>query len=294
MARAAAPRDYYARPGMMTDPGEHAALLRDLPTDIPGLCEVVQGLLLHVHWAVAYGFEIPADRMDEVEVRPAQRMLARIRELDPGPLDVARPVERRMLGNCRDFSTLLCTLLRHRGVPARARCGFGAYFQPGKFEDHWVCEHWSETEARWVKVDAQLDALQLKVLKPDFDPRDVPANQFIVAGQAWQACRAGREDPGSFGIFDMRGMWFVSGNVFRDLAALNRIELLPWDGWGLLDTAYAEYGDAELALHDRIAELTTNDGAWTEMLALYEERLRVPPVISSYTQRGVVKVELPG
>ena len=34
--------------------------------------------------------------------------------------------ERRFVGNCRHFTVLLCAFLRARGVPARARCGFGA------------------------------------------------------------------------------------------------------------------------------------------------------------------------
>ena len=41
------------------------------------------------------------------------------------------------MGNCRDFSTMLCTVLRYQNTPARARCGFGAYFLPDHYEDHW-------------------------------------------------------------------------------------------------------------------------------------------------------------
>ena len=41
---------------------------------------------------------------------------------------------------------------------------------PGHFEDHWVCQYWHASQARWVMVDFQLDALQQQVLQPDFDP----------------------------------------------------------------------------------------------------------------------------
>ena len=34
-----------------------------------------------------------------------------------------------------------------------------------------------------------------------------------------------------YGIFDLRGLWFVAGNVMRDFAALNNMEMLPWDVW---------------------------------------------------------------
>ena len=74
-----------------------------------------------------------------------------------------RPLDRRLVGNCRRFSVLLVAMLRHQGVPARARCGFGAYFLPNHFEDHWVVEYWNQEGGRWVFVDAQLDELQREV-----------------------------------------------------------------------------------------------------------------------------------
>ena len=32
----------------------------------------------------------------------------------------------------------------------------------------------------------------------------------------------------------MYGYWFIAGNLVRDLAALNKVELLPWDDWGAM------------------------------------------------------------
>ena len=289
-------RAWYRAPGMMTDPGEYSPLFDELPRGVPALREVVQGLLLHVHWAERYGFKPPPERMGEVQVRPVFGMLREMLALDPRPLVSARPLEQRMLGNCRDFTTLLVAMLKHQGVPARARCGFGAYFRPESFEDHWVCEYWSD-EGRWVLVDGQLDAFQRQALRLPFDPLDVPRDQFVVAGDAWRSCRDGARDPERFGIQEMRGMWFICGNVLRDLAAQNRIELLPWDAWGLLEREYPEYGDEELLLLDRVAALTTaGDPAFDELRALYEgdARLRVTPVIRSFTPEGPIRVTLPG
>ena len=86
-------------------------------------------------------------------------------------------------------------MLRAQGVAARARCGFGAYFEKGKFVDHWVTEYWNEAQKRWVLVDPQLDARQRELFKVTFDPLDVPRDQFLVAGDAWQLCRGGKADP---------------------------------------------------------------------------------------------------
>lgn len=54
-------------------------------------------------------------------------------------------------------------------------------------------------------------------------------------GEAWRLCRAGQADPDLFGIFDLQGLWFIRGNVVRDLAPLNKMELLTWDCWGVID-----------------------------------------------------------
>jgi hypothetical protein len=270
------PMDYYAGPGLMTDPGEHADLLEYLPTEIPALCQVVQGLLLHVFWAERYGVELSEERQREVEIRRVSEMLARIQGMDDRPLTVERPLERKLVGNCRDFSVLLCAMLRHRGVPARARCGFGAYFTPGMYEDHWVCEYWNADEDRWVMVDAQLDALQREVLGIRFDPCDVPRDQFLVGGKAWRMCRAGGADPEKFGIFDMHGLWFIRGDLVRDLLALNKIEVLPWDGWGVISKSEDDLSPDDVVLLDRIAELTFVDAPpFAEVRAIYEGDARL-------------------
>jgi hypothetical protein len=287
---------YYAQPGVMTDPGPLAEHFRDLPDAVASLRDVVQGVLLHVHWTQRYGVTLPPERQQEVQLRSTSEMLGRICELDSSPLNTARPVDRRLVGNCRHFSTLLCAMLRHQGVPARARCGFGAYFMAGEFVDHWVCEYWNTAQARWAMVDAQLDALQRQSLQLQFDPLDVPGDQFLVAGKAWQQCRAGQADPQRFGIFDMRGLWFIRGNLVRDLAALNRIELLPWDAWGMMSNVDSDLSEDDAKYLDRVAALTlAGDGAFAELRTLYdgEARLRVPRVIRSFTPGGVLSVTLP-
>lgn len=171
------PLIYYAAPGPFTALSAdetYAPLLEDLPADIPALVRAVQGNLLHIFWAEAYGVTHTDEQREGVGIRSAAEKLRRIHAANPAPLTTPRPPEARLVGNCRDFSVLLCALLRYHGIPARARCGFGTYFTPGRYEDHWVCEYWRADEGRWVMVDAQLDALQRDTLKIDFDPLDVP------------------------------------------------------------------------------------------------------------------------
>ena len=270
---------FHTRPAAMTSAGSHGARFDGLPREMAELARVVQGLLLHEHWAPAYGVALSDERRAGSQIRPAERMLEGMLALDERPLAVPRPLDRRLVGVCRHFAVLLVAMLRARGVPARARCGFGGYFNAGRFEDHWVCEYWNADEGRWILVDGQIDELQRAKLEPDFDLCDVPRDRFVVAGDAWARCRAGAADPESFGIFALRGLWFIAGNVLRDAAALRNMEMLPWDAWGAMTGPGEPIRPEVLALLDRLAELTrAPDASFAELRALYEgdARVRVP------------------
>ena len=174
---------------------------------------------------------------------------------------------------------MLTAMLRTQGVSARARCGFGTYFTPGHWEDHWVCEYWHSGEQRWVMVDAQLDALQREALGITFDPLDMPPGAFVLAGEAWQMCRRGDADPHKFGIFEWNGWDFIRGNVFREVLSLNNIEVLPWDNWGMMTTAMVDGSDEAWALVDHAAELTLHvDDCFKELHRFYAQTdgLHVP------------------
>ncbi len=233
-------------------------------------------------------------RKKQVGVRHVKHILAQIQQILGDPLEKSRPLKERFIGNCRTFSVLLTSYLRYQGIPVRPRCGFGRYFKPDWFEDHWVCEYWNQEQARWILVDAQLDEFQCRLLKIRFDPLDVPRGQFIVAGKAWDRCRKGESDPERFGIFDMHGLWFIRGNLVRDVAALNKAPLLPWDGWGLIDREQESLIKEELGLLDQLAQQTFDEVDYPEIREAYETRggLAVPPIIKSYTQSGTLEIEL--
>jgi hypothetical protein len=300
----ASPLDYYTRQGPITDPGDFGGLFGDLPRSIPALCEVVQGLMIHRAFAGFYGLEVSDDRQEEADLRHVSRLLSCILELDGRSLAAARPPEKRLLIVCRDFATLLCAMLRHQGVPARARCGFARYFgrcpesTPGFNVDHWVCEVWDSDEERWVLVDAEVDEDERNFCHIEIDTLDVPRDQFLVAGKAWQLCRSGGANHHDFGLGpdSMHGLWYIQSQLVRDLAAMNKMELLCWDCWGL---GNADPDDApsanDLALLDRVAALTqSGNQSFADLRDIYEDhqQLRVPPVVISYTGAGPVDVAL--
>jgi hypothetical protein len=284
---------YYTQHGALSNPGAYAHLFNALPTDLAGLVGVVQATTVHVFWAERYGLKLPPERMPELQLRTLERRLARTLALDARPLTEPRPLDKKLVGNCRDHSLLLTALLRHQGVPARARCGFGAYFMPNHYEDHWVTEYWNQDQRRWVLVDAQLDALQCEAMRIPFNPLDVPRDQFVVGGLAWQMCRTGQADPDTFGIFNMHGLGFVRGNLVRDVAALTKVELLPWDCWGvILKEQLDDAGD--LALLDHVAALTAGDPVdWPALRAsAADPRLRMDGHLLSYVDGAMTPVEV--
>ena len=125
----------------------------------------------------------------------------------------------------------------------------------------------------------------------------MPRDQFLVAGKAWQMCRAGQADPEAFGLtaLNEHGLWWVRDNLVRDVAALNRVELLPWDAWGLARGPEYVSTETETALLDRVAELSQRPEASGELRTVYEDgnEFRVPATIRSEASGGGKLVMLP-
>lgn len=270
--------DFYRTPVDFSAAGKQAQLLKDLPRDVGALAKIVQGLLIHEHMTEAYGVKLPPARHAEAHVRPVESILDHIVAVDARPLTDRRAANQRHVCVCRSFTLLMVAMLRSQNVPARARCGFGCYFETGKGYDHWVAEYWNERERRWVLVDAQIDDRQRKMFGVTINTLDVPRDQFLVAGDAWRLCRAGKQDARNFGILDMWGNWFIASNIVRDIAALNNREMLPWDVWGVMKRDDSEL---DFVLFDRLAGLTHEpDRHFDELRALFADpRFAVPPTV---------------
>jgi Transglutaminase-like superfamily len=277
---------FYTEPGKMTTAGRYLPLLEDLPRDFASLATVAQGLLIHEHMAHDYGVKLSDADRASVHIRPVQQMLKQIVARDSRPLDVPRSPEGRLPGNCRQVTVLVTSMLRSRGTPARARCGFGNYFGTGANEDHWVCEYWHSEKHRWILADAQIDDVQRGWFPLDFDVTDVPRDRFLIAADAWTQCRSGAADPAKFGLslLNEGGDWWIAGNLMRDAAALLNVELLPWDTWGAMPTPDKPIGGGLAALFDRLAVLTQEpDKSHAELSQLcQDERLRVPSKVRNH------------
>ena len=280
--------DFYRTPVGLSDPASQAGLFDGLPRSPEGLAGVVQGVLMHEHIASTYQVTLSDAQHAETHVRSVEEMLKEIRAHDARPLPAARPAGERQVGVCRHFTLLHVAMLRRQGVPARARCGFAAYFHKAKYVDHWVTEYWNEKRGAWVLFDAQIDAHQQALFGTPFDPVDVPRDQFLVAGDCWQLCRAGKADPMDFGILELFGWWMIAGNVVRDIAALNNREMLPWDCWGPMPRPDEQ---PDFALFDRLAALShAPDTHFDELREVYASSLAVPPQVMNAVRNRIEAV----
>ena len=263
----------YTAPGPLTGLGDVSPpALEGIPAEPAGVCWPVHSLVIQPDDAQALG--LPAQRFGESQIRPAAALVAMLLAQDPQPLIVAREPERRVVGTCRHFAVLSCALLRYRRIAARARCGFATYFQPGLGLDHWITEYWDDHDARWVRIDSEI--LDQPVLA---DPGDLRPGEFLTGGEAWSAFRRGRLDAAEFGVpgTDNWGPAEIRGNAIRDLAALNKVEMLPWDEWGRMTASYqGETGADYDGLLDTIAAVCAGDdtAAVRDLYALDE--LEVP------------------
>lgn len=270
----------YAGPGPLTttEPGTTAALAA-LPSTLPGLIAAVQGLLTHepgsAHSATGH-------------LRTTRQILAHLLAADPRPLIEPRSPDQRLAGCCRHFTVLAVAALRAQGIPARARCGFARYFVPGLHGDHWVVEYWNTATSRWVLADAQLTPELREVLGVTFEPADVPREQFVVAGDAWIRCRQGELDPSRCGLEGdgHSGWWWIAGNLVRDVAALAKMELLPWDVWSAMPGPDEPINDVLAEDFDQLAAITADPDTAAESCALYDDgRFRVPAQVYNFLRR---------
>jgi hypothetical protein len=205
---------FYRQPSPTSDLGRHRDLRIGFPADPEALSAIVRGLLVHNFTAQIQGLAFPAERMSHVQTVGAEATLDNVFSLDPAPLGIERPAERRMVGFCYHFALLHCALLRATGTPARIRCGFAGYFETQRWIDHWVTEYWDGDG--WLRTD------------PQTGRTDLTADDFQDGPTAWNQCRGGATTPAAYGNGELWGWDELRGSLINDVAALNKVEVSGW------------------------------------------------------------------
>ena len=272
--------EYYSKQSKHTNPGKFEYLYEEIPPDVAEIVNIVQGVVLHLAQVEIANIPIPKRRVDrEIHLNSVEKMLGRISKMENRPISISRPIEKRMIGICTHFAMLTCSILRHKGIPARSRGGFETYHSANAHHDHWICEYWNASENRWIKIDPELNDFLKKQWNISFNNLDLSRDIFLTGAEVWKFCRRGQQDPNHFGIMGDKwiGGWdFVLNEMALDFMALNKIELLPWDGNKLSEKGYDRLKDEEFVLLDKASELViVGDESFADMRVLFQNNKRL-------------------
>ena len=280
--------EFYRQQSNISSPGRYNSLFENLPTDISELCQLTQNLFVHQVWILYeefYGITPESLKStgrnlnNEINLRSIEKIIAFLIELDNQPLTATRDVDKRVVGNCRDYATMLVSILRYQGVPARVRSGVARYFSnKGFLEDHFICEFWNETTDRWQRADAQIDQVQRSALKITMDMTNLPQNQFLDAGESYDELKSGKVTPENIGVMEFRGWKYVLYKLVSDLASINRVEVLAWESWGICERINNDtLSEEDSNLLQEIARLLTELRAHPDRFGKANEFFRTNP-----------------
>jgi len=229
----------------MTDPGEYAQMYDGLPESLSALCYLIKRQFVHPAILKEYPDVLPeGSENEDTKFITVQQMLEGLLERNPLGLVMDRPPDERLLVSCRYHVLLLISIMKHRGIPARARVGFAPYLNAeGKSGCHWICEIWTPSEQRWMFVD------------PDIKRVDFPRHEFELAGNAWLKARKGLIQPELYGLGEWRGLSCIRGELCQDFASILGFEYVYWDGPPLYHLRMETIKQKHLELLDTIAHL---------------------------------------
>lgn len=253
--------DFYTQHSPYTDPGLYARLFDDLPDDLPSIVRAIQGLIIPPY---PYVLQLHGLRLDDIEdaafgIRHMESLIAKLLTISDAALSEPRPAHHRLGANCRNFATLLVSLLRHHGVPARLRVGFEGYLGGDLRYEHRIAEVWQSGRGRWALVDAFVDPRLKAARNINIDLLDIVGDAyFIDAGTVWLGARAGDLDASQFGDSpEDIGLPPIRYALLHDFDALNKFEVLGDDAWcELIDKPEADLTLNDLQFLDEVARLT--------------------------------------
>lgn len=203
--------DVYRRQSAFTDPGGYVYLYKNLPDSLSELCPLIKSQTIHPFTELpAYGDRIPRERWNEwMKYSTIREILAGLLASDARGVVKDRKPENRLILGCRENALILTSVLRHRGIPARARYGFASYLIPGLRASHAVCEVWDEKDGRWMLVDPSLNRIDLR------------PGEFEFSADVWRKMRKQEIDPKLYGVGDaFSGLPRITQALCHDVASI--------------------------------------------------------------------------
>ena len=198
--------EFYKKTSPFTDLGYYKEFAKSLPDDIEELCLLQRMQIIH---PVAFRdenirtkkecfwgdmTEVPVTRLEyEDDIFPtAQSVIAELLRKNPN-YDIKREAKDKVHVTCRSQAILLASILKAKGIAARARSGFAEYIHyDGIYYDHWITEYYDETENRWKLVDADEHCPDHEM---GFDLNDIPYDKFLFGAKAYLGLRKNKYKP---------------------------------------------------------------------------------------------------
>lgn len=221
-------KTFYASQSIYSEPGPYREILMSGGDEPASIARWFGSFMQHPRGAESEERGFTSEQAADLELRSVAEILAVAQERN---LLAGTARQIKVGGLCRDFAILAASRFRERAIPARLRVGFADYLVPEFWEDHWLCE-WHDGR-HWKRLDVEFAAAETV----SFNASDVPSERFLTASEAWLRIKHEPDIASRFGVSSLSlcGEWFVAGSLFREIAALRKLELKPWDYWGLAE-----------------------------------------------------------
>jgi len=221
--------NFYRQYSPFTDPGEYEYLYENLPDSLPELCSLIKSQYLNYGWELdMYRDQIPKERWNESLKYPTVKSaLKGLIFYDSRGLVKDREPEDRLMLICRDNATLLASILKYRGIPARVRYGYAPYLIPGFHAGHVIVEVWNEDEKRWMLVD------------PSADMIDFSYDNFEFSNEVWLKLQKKEIDPKLYGVPGIAtGLLPIAAKLINDMASVLGTEYTSYQYPPMVDYAF--------------------------------------------------------
>ncbi len=271
--------DFYKQYSLFTDPGEYAYLYKELPDSLPELCSLIRSQFIHPYAELPeYRDLFPRERWDEQLKYPTVKLvLEGLLKSDSRGLVKDRKPENRLVLGCRDYSLLLASLLKYRGIPARLRTGHATYLIPGFHASHVICEVWNEKEKRWMLVD------------PSTGMIDFGREEFDFSYDTWLKMQKGEINPDLYGSPGKgAGLMSIVIKVPHDLASVLGAEHTVYQYAPIMDSVIKNNNRLtaeQTELLNQISELMRSPDA--ENLLRLQEIYNTTPMIQMTKSSGI-------
>lgn len=199
--------EFYKQTSLFTDLGYYKDFAKKLSDDIEELCLLQRMQIIHpfafkdnkdirneksCFWGDMT--KVPITRLNyEDDIFPtAQSVLAELLRKNPN-YDIKREAIYKVHVTCRSQAILLASILKAKGIAARARSGFAEYIcYDGIYYDHWITEYYDEKENRWKLVDADEHCPDHEI---GFNLNDIPYDKFLFGANAYLGVRQNKYKP---------------------------------------------------------------------------------------------------